>query len=50
VYRGKNEFKKGYQPTTDFIKDENAGLLCKFPQYFEYVEELSHTTQVQQVK
>jgi hypothetical protein len=25
-------------------------LLCKFPQYFEYVEELSHTTQVQQVK
>jgi hypothetical protein len=28
MYRGINEFKKGYQPTTNIIKDENGNLLA----------------------
>jgi hypothetical protein len=27
LYRGINEFKKGYQPTINIIKDENGNLL-----------------------
>jgi hypothetical protein len=30
VYRGIHEFKKGYQPTTNLIKDENGDLLADF--------------------
>jgi hypothetical protein len=36
MYRGINEFKRGYQPRNNLVKDENG----EFPQYFEYVEEL----------
>jgi hypothetical protein len=28
VYRGVNEFKKGYQPGSKLIKDENGDLLA----------------------
>jgi hypothetical protein len=28
VYRGLNEFEKGYQPRTNFVKDENGDLLA----------------------
>jgi hypothetical protein len=28
LYRGINEFKKGYQPTVNIIKDENDNLLA----------------------
>jgi hypothetical protein len=28
LYRGINEFKKGYQPRTNIIKDENGNLLA----------------------
>jgi hypothetical protein len=35
-----NEFRKGYQPRTNLVKDENGDLLADSPQYFEYVEEL----------
>jgi hypothetical protein len=38
--RGIKEFKKGYQPITNMVKEENGDLLADFPQYFEKVEEL----------
>jgi hypothetical protein len=28
-YRGINEFKKGYQPGTHLVKDENGDLLAQ---------------------
>jgi hypothetical protein len=28
MYRGMNEFKKGYQPRTDLVKDEEGDLLA----------------------
>jgi hypothetical protein len=28
LYRGINEFKRGYQPRNDLVKDENGGLLA----------------------
>jgi hypothetical protein len=28
LYRGKNEFKKGYQPKSNFVKDENGDLFA----------------------
>jgi hypothetical protein len=28
LHRGINEFKKGYQPRTDLVKDENGDLLA----------------------
>jgi hypothetical protein len=33
MYRGINDFKKGYQPRTNIVKDEN-GDLVRLPQYF----------------
>jgi hypothetical protein len=35
LYRGINEFKRGYRPRNNLVKDENGDLLCKFTQYFE---------------
>jgi hypothetical protein len=32
LYRGINEFKSGYQPRNNLVKDENG---CGFTQYFE---------------
>jgi hypothetical protein len=37
VYRDINEFKKGYQPRINIIKDENGNLLAD-PQCLEYEE------------
>jgi hypothetical protein len=34
LYRGINEFEKGYQPRTHLLKDENSDLLAD-SQYFE---------------
>jgi hypothetical protein len=31
LYRGINEFKKGYQPRINIIKDENGNLLADPP-------------------
>jgi hypothetical protein len=28
LYRGINEFKRGYQPRRNFVKDENSDLLA----------------------
>jgi hypothetical protein len=28
LYRGINEFKKGFQPRTNMVKEENGGLLA----------------------
>jgi hypothetical protein len=30
LYRGINEFKKGYQPRNDLVKDENGDLLAHY--------------------
>jgi hypothetical protein len=30
LYRGINEFKKGYQPRSNLVKDENGDLLADF--------------------
>jgi hypothetical protein len=30
LYGGINEFKKDYKPTTEFVIDENGGLLADF--------------------
>jgi hypothetical protein len=38
LYRGINEFKKGYQPRTNIIKDENGNLLADPPVCLEKVE------------
>jgi hypothetical protein len=39
LYRGINDFKKGYQPKTIIVKDEK-GDGCRLPQYYGEVEEL----------
>jgi hypothetical protein len=31
LYRGINEFKNGYQPRTNLVKDEKGGLLADSP-------------------
>jgi hypothetical protein len=40
LYRGINEFKKGYQPRTNFVKDDRGVLLVDLDKTFEQVEEL----------
>jgi hypothetical protein len=40
LYRGIIEFKKGYQPRSNLVQDENGDLLCRFQQHFKQVEEL----------
>jgi hypothetical protein len=40
LYRGINEVKKGYQPRTILVKDENDDLLADFHNILEQIEEL----------
>jgi flagellar basal body rod protein FlgC len=40
LYRGFNDFKKGYQPRTIIVKDEKGDLIADSPQYYGEVEEL----------
>jgi hypothetical protein len=35
LYRGINEFKRGYQQRNNLVKDENGDLLADSPQYFK---------------
>jgi hypothetical protein len=35
-----NEFKNGYKPRSNLVRDENDHHACRFPEYFEWVEEL----------
>jgi hypothetical protein len=35
LYRGRNEFKRGYQPRSSLVNDEIGDLLCRFPQLLE---------------
>jgi hypothetical protein len=44
-YRGINEFKRGYQPRSNLVKDENGGLLAdsynilkRWKNYFSVIE------------
>jgi hypothetical protein len=37
---GINDFKKGYQPRTNIVKDEKGDFFYRFPWYFGLVEEL----------
>ena len=39
LYRGTNDFKKGYQPRTIIVKEERR-FGCRLPQYYDEVEEL----------
>jgi hypothetical protein len=34
LYRGINDFKKGYQPITNIVQDEMGDLVYRLPQYF----------------
>jgi len=36
---GINNFKKGYDPITNIIKDKKGHWVNRLPQYFGYVEE-----------
>ena len=40
LYRSINDFKKGYQPRTTIVKDEEGDLVVRPPQYYGEVEEL----------
>jgi hypothetical protein len=40
LYRGSNDFKKGYQPRTFIEKGRERGFGCRLPQYYDKVEEL----------
>jgi len=40
LYRGINDFMKGYQPRTTRVKDEKGDLVADPPQYYGEVEEL----------
>ena len=39
LYRGINDFKKGYQPRT-YSKGQERRFGCRLPQYYDEVEEL----------
>ena len=34
MHTGMNDFKKGYQPRTNILKDEQGDLLADPPQYY----------------
>jgi hypothetical protein len=40
LYRGISDFKKGYQPRTDIVKDEKHDLVTDCHKYFGWEEEL----------
>jgi hypothetical protein len=40
LYRGINDFKKGYQPSTIIVRHEKRRFDCRLPQYYNEVEEL----------
>jgi hypothetical protein len=40
LYRSITEFKKGYQPTINVVKDERGNLLADPQKNYEQVEEL----------
>ena len=40
LYRGINDFKKGYQPRTCLVKEPEGGFGYRLPQYYDEVEEL----------
>ena len=39
LYRGINDFKKGYEPRTIIVKEEKGDLVADPPQYYGEVEE-----------
>jgi hypothetical protein len=49
LYGGINEFKRGYQPSNNLVKDENGDLLGRFPRHFEYVEDYAQLLNVHRV-
>ena len=40
LFRGTNNFKKGYEPRTNIVKDEKGDLITEIPRYYRQVEEL----------
>jgi hypothetical protein len=57
LYRGINEFKKGYQPRGNLVKDENADLLADFNtiangwnNYFPQLWNVHYVSDVRQIE
>jgi hypothetical protein len=56
VYRGVNEFKKGYQPRSNLVKDENGDLLAdpynilnRWKNYFSQLLNVHRISDVRQI-
>jgi hypothetical protein len=54
LYRGINEFKRGYQPRSDLMKDENGDLLADshniLKRWKKYLSQLLSVYRVSNVK
>jgi hypothetical protein len=56
LYRGINEFKKGYQPRSNLIKDENGDLLAdshilnRWKNYFPQLLNVHRVSDVRQIE
>jgi hypothetical protein len=57
LYRGINEFKRGYQPTSNFVKDENGDLLVdsniilnRWKSYFSKLLNVHEVSDVRQIE
>jgi hypothetical protein len=57
LYRGINEFKKGYQPRNNLVNDENSDLLAsshnmlnKWKNYFSQLLNVHNVSDVRQIK
>jgi hypothetical protein len=40
LYRGINDFKNGYQPRTNIVKNKGGGIGYSFQRYFGWAEEI----------
>jgi hypothetical protein len=49
LYKGINEFKRGYQPRYNLVKDENSDLLADFHSIFDRRKNYSSSNDVHDV-
>jgi hypothetical protein len=57
LYRGINEFKRGYQPRSNLVKDENGDLITdshnilnRWKNYFSWVLNVHSVSDVRQIE
>jgi hypothetical protein len=57
LYRGINEFKRGYQPRSNFVRDENGDLLADFnntvnrwKSYFSQLMNVHNVSDIRQIE